>query len=407
VSIATTAAIVVVGGVLFVAKEGSDMPHVLAFSAIFSTILGVGLAVFAGSTRALGGRAGALSAWIVLLWAFPLATGAQYALGYIPIVDVSGFSFGVGAPEAGMVTMVLPVVVPLFTAALGFLPARSLARGDLTTHAAPLALLAIGILVGGAAVRAMRAPDPDTFKSRIEARPPDLVVRGGESFVLGDAALLYRPRFPDPNVRSAPDGPWDKAACDLLDARGEKLLTGFECLDLRVWRVDSKALPFWLVRGGTSVDTLAGQPLRRTTLYAWMVHDIVAPPIGWIVGAALGLSIAVASWLAGRHLRRRAAGELGVDGHWTGYGDVDIEGRRMPATGGTGAPGPVRVAISAPEGGYRAAAIPQARILGRGTVAEAREELLTRARSASLAAIVTALVASAPLVTAAMDRLVF
>jgi hypothetical protein len=96
-----------------------------------------------------------------------------------------------------------------------------------------------------------------------------------------------------------------------------------------------------------------------------------------------------------------------VDAIWTGQGEVEIEGRRMAAIGGDGGPpGPVRVAISTPDGGYRAAAMPHTRILGRGSVADAREELDARARGAALAAIVVLVLSSTPLLVTAVHRMV-
>jgi hypothetical protein len=145
-----------------------------------------------------------------------------------------------------------------------------------------------------------------------------------------------------------------------------------------------------------------GSPPVHTGVYKRRIHERLAPPIGWVHGAAGGLVVALLPLVGAPFFRRRAREVEGRDAIHRGGGVIELDDGRTTTIASAARLPMIAVRVDAPPSrtGYREAPPLPTRVLSTGTVAEAREELESRSAGASLAALVIVAWTAAPLAMA-------
>jgi hypothetical protein len=289
--------------------------------------------------------------------------------------------------------------------------ARS-ARGVATAVSALTAVVAI--LVVAAAIRA-RKPEPDAYVASLPvvgevpaagANVIDLDPLRAGPFELGPLRVT---RSPTCNIQ-----------VDTASRKGDSVPA--TCLESRKVRHDATQ-HLWIFEG-PEVDLGAQSGSRAHALY--VPHDAfddraalrqitpldvggsLGPPRGWIAAAAAGCAVALVSLRRGRRAQRRledlAGGRPGVH---EGDGRIVLDdGTALThSAAATWPAGPVVVTGVTPEAGYRAAQ--RVDDVAAGTPQSLRTRAAESLAATSARAVVIVALASAALVAAALDGLVF
>jgi hypothetical protein len=372
----------------------------------------------------LGSRTPLVTSLALAALAPIIVLGALDALGE-PVLNSGRFSCGT---MRVMLEMEVPLAILVVgaAAAIGALAVGRRARARVDRGVRWLALglaAASAVLVAAAMVRVARFPGAEGY-----ARTLPVVAR--VRAISGAPTRVSIPKDSD----VANPGP-----ADLYDDEVEGVILRRVCVEHRCgatlvplgtptskitldhWNVDEDgtvlvrrdaARALWIVEG-RGLQPFLGADLYRADVRVRDVADVVSPPPGWIVGAALGL--AFAGLVTAR--RRRVAGLLGaIVGGRPGFLEasglvtlLDGDHPLRAASGQALAVGPVVVLPGpvAPGGVYRGdGPLLGARVLC-GTREEVLEEIHDRLAGLDAFVVATLALAGAPLLASALTGIVF
>lgn len=411
-AIAIPAVALAVGVVSFVAVVGtletfkylSASPRISS-SAAFAALLGSVIALYSVWGRAYAGRASLFVAIAVIGWVPVL-----FAIGDVKLGEAiaRGSMERAGPYDDGPTASALPdaaawatALCPL-VAALGAPFVAKLVRSSARTRMVAAASWAVGaLLVVLAFAKGQRHPDPDMYFGSLPSRGE---VEHGSIGSIGTTEVLFS---------SGEGRGWN---CHLEETKTRRRLTSdsLPCGGkLGIARDDANDL-FVLGnhhagRAERADAALRGSPLEPVAVYARTIPKSIAPPIGWVLGAAAGLFIALVPLVAAIVFRRRARIE-GKDAFHRGGGVVDLDGGPT-ITLRDAAYLPVGpVCVDAPAAGsssYRTAPSLPTRVLAVGTIAAVRDELEARSIGASTTAVAILMLSCATLLASAAHRLYF
>jgi hypothetical protein len=396
-----------VGALAAIVSSGASRARV-STSAVFAALVALFLIGFVALTRRRRPRAGALAACHAFMWLPFVAIGAWQALD-TPIVQGYGRNCGTGL----MAFLMLAVPVggfALFGIGIGAGVGLAHRSTNRALRAGAVAATAVALIALAFAAPLIGRPDPDTYLASLpvvgELRADADVQLLGRSFTYRRVSVTDPPSVPD----EGPGQPLPpRAECQLsgLDRMETFYPAGDGCPALRVLDdaghdlavIDSPA------SGRTGAGSIAFHPSNGEELAVSVqsVADRIAPPIGWIFGAALGGIFGAAFVFAASRIRRRAAALAGTEAQHVGNGYVVLpNGDRVLVDVAAELPlGPVVLDAGTER-------LPTYRIMGAPTFVSARagtlavhgEAMTDLAASLDAIAIAVAALGGAPLVVA-------
>ncbi len=346
------------------------------FGVLTSTLL-----VLTVARGKLPGRLGAVASLATLGW---LALVARMVpMARVPIIDASGIvdtTLPHGAVES--VAMWLPLVLASAGLAIG---ARHRAADRVIRVGACLSFVWVGVAASVGASRLDR-PDTDTY---VESLPivtmnwPPPSGYGANPVMQGYLRELSARTGP---LRSAFDQEPGGASCPSLPSfRHDGTF--------HLWiseRNRPRPMRFAVVGGGSQDITVRDSDLGNT----------IAPPLGWTVGALVGLAFQMGLLGHALHLARAARKRSGIEGALGADGWVAIAGKppiHVPGMLGV-APGPVVLFLRpGAERSYRESGVAIVESWRAGTLDQANDDLVGRATSFYALAMTSGLLCAAPL----------
>lgn len=382
-----------------------------AASALGIVLVGLGHRRISRATLA---AALACAPWILLVGLGALSV-ADDALVHDPVAT----KCGTGLMAA--ILFAVPVGGVLVVAASGALAAMSMSRRfDGAFRVAGIGGTAVAMLGLAFAAPRLGRPDADTYVARV---PVVAELSVGEAVRIGGVPLRYAEVEPpvsdpadDPEVPSLPPGGYRECSLEGLEGLPPLGDASFGCPRVRV-RLD-EAGDFAIVEAlypgaleGTWGRVAAFRPStgRTTAIRPSDLKGRLAPPLGWVAGAAIGGTAGVLFLALARRTRRRAAGVAGEDARHEGDGWLvlgDARRVRVPSAASL-LVGDVTVELEGERGEtYREAASPGVLRVTPGRVADARAALVDLAVGLEASAFAVAGLGAAPLVAARVFGLV-
>lgn len=261
----------------------------LSITAVFAVVASLTLLPYLLMARASEGRAPAVAAITTFGWVAALFAIGDYELGCAivkgPATD--GSVLGIAGLAAIGGVLAAAIAAPAFAAGV-----RS---GDVLRVVAPVVWTLGVILVVLSARRVARLSDPDTYGM---AFPTQATIDVHQTITLGTQAV----RLDDPSI--------DYGRCFLIDpaSPGPRITTdSLPCSQNDLLRDDANRL--WIVRmhhvvrGGDAA--LRFGSLEQVTIFPRTIAKSIGPPIGWVLGAAIALLLALVALVAGFVMRSR------------------------------------------------------------------------------------------------------
>jgi hypothetical protein len=399
----------IVGALALALRDLSRSP-LTSTAAIFTALVACFLAAFVLMKQRPRPRAGILAACHVLAWVPFVALGAFQVLqdGIVP-APVLGCSLGSGqrwytatAPQAVALCLVL-------SAAVGVLLAHR--KVDPALRAVAFGVVGLALLTTGYAASKLGRPDPDTYLASL---PEVAELTPDASTVVAGRAYRYE------SIRGGESGPTPVFAdgapfvsppveCRFSGLRDENKTYypgAHACPRLHI-RVDDAA-GLGILERSSPYPTEVPSAFRLSDgaaigIAASDVHDRIAPPIGWTVGAGIGGSFGVFFLILARKLRRRAVAIDGCEAKHAGNGWVELaNGERLRVDCVAALPtGPVVLGERRQEmPTYRIPGAPTFGAAWAGTLAALRTARLDLATSLEAIALAAAAIGVTPLIVA-------
>jgi hypothetical protein len=373
-------------GVIGLAMSSSRMTA----SATFAATVALTLLAHIGVVHRTAPRSVIMAAAGALVWAVPVAIGDAMALGST-LVDVQEHGPKCGNGVMGLVFVVGPIGLVMLLGAAVTLSFIAQSRAlDFAIHQLARIAAAFGVIVVAVSLLGLGREDPDTY---FDTFPRQAVLEEGQEIRLGGHVLRYEHVQID--------------ECRLIGVAGALPPNAYDGypMPLRCPNIGIFLDP----RGDLAIVKQLDQPSRPTI--AFRVADAVAlrltvsdlgdrlaAPIGWRIGGAASVFLALSLLVAAGRIRRRAGALAGRDALHHGGGWVGV----AVACGEGMAPVLCPVAASLPIGPivlfgeqerpatYREVPVPSFRAARAGSLEASRVSLHDLA--AALAAIALAVV---------------
>jgi hypothetical protein len=395
--VASVVAAGVAGGVKLVTLGSYPLASRVSAGALFGIVVTL---LLAWLVSRLDARAGVVACLTTLGWLPPLFF--LIALTSEPLVTPTADHHLNEGPGYAMIGSPIVIAPCLLVAALVARLART-PRLDRLLWATAMGSLLLVACATALALFWSGRPDADAY---VPSLPVVQTLKPGDSLSLHDGTKVHLAH--DPERPSLPS----------LPPPNECRLVGIESRDLGpcgplAMRYDAKA-DVWIAEAH-EVYYDWHPPGATGRSYPWafrgsdkisrdiLVRDVsmsIGPPIGWTLGALVGLVLEVFFLLRARALWMQSAVLRGVQGTLQADGCVAVPGQppvEVPA-GKTFAPGPAWVRLRPNDSpSYRETATDTVEAWGCGTLAEARAALTSRAMAQVALSLVAGLLCAAPL----------